>query len=187
MELIFVGGYSQSGKTTLLKGLLDLGEAVVSTSQVLDGLLVSKLKTEGRKESIEVLTQLIRDKDDVSLGFNARQAKIDMAECIIVPNLGRGALIRATLAKRPSTAELVFFETIGGEELLLALEEAFSLGYRTFSAINLRREGEIKGCDIRKLIPIQCPMPGQNWRVFGELWPVMQDPVSIATFLGGKK
>lgn len=154
--LILIHGYARSGKTTLLNQLQKQGHSIVSTSQELDFITCKRFILP--RYCIEYL----RNKDNEKLNkvygvpVNCRNLKIDTAENWYIPKFGRASLIEKAFLNQldpHNCSDLVFFETIGGEEAELAKEYWQEHFNQSTLSLNIRRSTEVKGCDIRELAP----------------------------------
>lgn len=164
-DIIFVGGFARSGKTTTLKRLKRLGYTILSTSQYLD--LVCEKDLESCWKGKLAKKTIADEKLFYDLtGKTMREYKIDKAENQIVPNLGRyEGIIKPTLQPLLTSSSSKFaIETIGGEEFLLMqrfLQENIT-GYKC-RRLNCRSLIELKGVDSRELLP---PPMTSYWSFF---------------------
>ena len=138
-KVVFIGGYANSGKTTVLDRLRNSGHLIVSTSETLHQIAD---KFHGRKLDSKIpedRTELIR-----------------IAEEVLVPVIGRHGLVSPACEKILNYSgdnEIAIFESIGGEEFRIALNILESAGGLKIDGINLRRSTEQPGVDIRELLP----------------------------------
>jgi hypothetical protein len=148
MNIILIGGYARSGKSTSVQLLRDRGIPCYSTS-------ASLYDTYARlKEVYPELHHLDPDNKQVS-----RQRMIALAEEVIVPVFGRESIVMACVKWLEQVYEMghetVAIETIGGNEL-----ELLERGLKYWSqhplfitaAINIRSDTEEPDADSRRLI-----------------------------------
>ena len=135
-RILFIGGYSGSGKSSAL-GLLEArGIPCFSTSRILHHLV----------NTIGTIRTLKWNEDSPD-----RERCITLAEAVLVPLLGREVFANAVMKQvQGSTARTVVIETVGGEEYKLF--KSLTKAHRCTS-INLRRDSESPGIDLRKLLP----------------------------------
>lgn len=159
--VLFIGGYARSGKSSLLNWLEDIGYVVCSTSRVLDNLADCSVTALG----------LTPPKDHEE----RRSLKINIAEGIIVPVLSRKAMVRACIDRIQASEDsdqTFVFETIGGDEYEMA-QDMLNPRIPTMN-INVRRDSERAGIDIRKLLPYAIELRNNydsvsQWQVAGAL------------------
>jgi hypothetical protein len=185
-NVVLIGGYSRSGKTSFLSELVKNGVEVASTSWYLD-LVCSSLLMHGttgpeiskdwaklyedfllgKVKKDASLVGTLQKKDDkalaqFSLGLSCRGFKIHIAENVIVPSQGRYVgLVLPTLAHVAPDKEDYVVETLGGEEGEM-FESALGEAAIVLKA-NIRSSQEEKGNDIRKLFPIRCDKQASFW------------------------
>ena len=154
VNVILLGGYSRSGKSTLLNDLpLDKFNPL-SSSKVLHQTLLDVYKLIG----IAPTYPPHQTKDlYVKIGereyFKGRQLLIELAEEVIVKNFGRGAFALACVEKiDPKRINVI--ETFGGEEAkrLDKLIRAYH-PFAQIKSINIRRTKEQPDADGRELLP----------------------------------
>jgi hypothetical protein len=138
--VLFIGGYSRVGKSTTINYLKSQGIPCYSTSallhQVYQNLDITGLLSSRRAWDEENKPEL-------------RQELITLAESVLVPVFGREIFSHTIIRQANlSTAPLVVIETIGGEEFKLGLEVI----KKPYLCWNIRRDGELKGVDIRELL-----------------------------------
>ncbi len=167
--LVLIYGYARSGKTTLLNTLESQGFLVLSTSVELDYITVDLVKLPRcfikvlREKNDEVLRQYIAKNLKAIYPLDnphrtCRDLKIWAAEEVFVPYYGRNTLVKETIYNQFDpcySGDLVFMETIGGEEAEL-IKDYWKSRYTEASPIieiNIRRSTEEKGVDIRELSP----------------------------------
>lgn len=151
-KLIIICGYSNVGKTWVLDDLQRRGHQILSTSKVLDDFTARLVKIVDGSDIQKTIQQLLTKQGTV-LNQPPRQLKINLAENLIVPVFGREAIVQAALKKISLASEgLVFFESIGGEELIL-LVRSIDKTYKScdYQILNLRHVDEKPGVDIREL------------------------------------
>lgn len=141
--IIFICGYANSGKSSLL----DKSKyPSTSTSVVLDFVAARVEKyILGSDQPLDILSNRFKTKEIAG----SRGKKIALAEGVLIPIFGRSLLVEKALSLMPE-GDVILFESIGGEELQLAQQIAYDLGYLTL-AINVRHPEELKGVDIREL------------------------------------
>lgn len=156
LKIVFVGGYARSGKSTLMKYLATKNCHCFSTSQYLDSVCEKEL---GEYWTDAFVTKdTLKEKELVALtGKNYRTYKINKAEKELVPKLGRlRALVIPVLTPllKLSNSDFVAIETIGGKEFELMLDWIKNnVKSCQISLINCRSPFELKGVDIRELLP----------------------------------
>lgn len=148
---IIVCGYARAGKTTFLA---KLPYPVLSTSVVLDELCKAVITnlTWGYNPTAFALDSFLKDKIGTHLGLSGREFKIRVAEKVIVPILGRKALVSAMFKDLPQDGGIKIIESIGGEELGLITDYLNDYDDE-YGIINLRHIDEQPGVDIRELAP----------------------------------
>jgi hypothetical protein len=165
--VVLIGGYSRSGKTSILSEL-SKRYPVASTSQYLDLVCSSLLcypsiPTEAAyhlfldgeiPEDEYYVPVLIAKNDPLVLelaGMTCRNYKIHVAEDIIVPAKTRDmGIVFPTLCKAIRADDpLIFFETIGGEESEILKKYLLAAGYKVKS-VNIVCKTGVSGNDIRK-------------------------------------
>jgi hypothetical protein len=138
--VLFIGGYARTGKSEAISYLKSQEIPCYSTSDLLhqtyqnlyEGGLLYPNRYWGEDEKPEL-----------------RQELITLAESVLVPVFGREIFSHTVIRQANlSPAPLVVIETIGGEEFKL-MGEALQKPYLCW---NIRREGELKGVDIRELL-----------------------------------
>jgi hypothetical protein len=138
--VLFIGGYSRTGKSETLKYLKSQGIPCYSTSALLHQVYQNLLDT-GMLDA-----KAIWDEEDKP---ELRRELTTLAEKVLVPVFGREAFSHTVIRQANlSSAPLVVIETIGGEEFKLGLEPL----QKPYLCWNIRREGELKGVDIRELL-----------------------------------
>jgi hypothetical protein len=162
--ILVIGGYANSGKSTSIEHLSKL-VPVLSTSEklydVTADILINVLGFSYTKEEMKEILKngkaakiLMFNSHEVPayLDISVRDLLIMIAEKCIVNNLGRQAFSGSVINDIPEDSQIVAIESIGGEEYkhLKALAE-----YKGFNVlpINIRSSGELKGVDIRELLP----------------------------------
>jgi hypothetical protein len=138
--VLFIGGLPRSGKTTTIDYLKSQGIPCYSTSALLhqtyQNLDITGLLASRRAWDEENKPEL-------------RQELITLAESVLVPVFGREVFSHTVIRQANiSSAPLVVVETIGGEEFKLMAEVL----RKPYFCWNIRREGELKGVDIRELL-----------------------------------
>jgi hypothetical protein len=186
-NVILIGGYSRSGKTSVLKAFKERGIDVASTSQQLD-LICSSLICHVKKRALQNdWTEIYRDflkgrvDTDTSLvddlqrkdnsrfkqtlkGLSCREFKIYIAESVIVPTQGRlDGLILPMLRNVNPQAPIVAIETIGGEEAELVMAALPSNVVITY--VNMRSNLEETNVDSRQLLKTGAELwfSKENW------------------------
>jgi hypothetical protein len=153
-NIIYLSGYARSGKTSLLNELkVNHGWQVLSTSDYLtkETLIYFDQKVNDYHQ------ELFANKDPEynqyfidNYGFSLRDAKIHVAEEVIVPLMGRyEGLVQPTIKDMDIDANYTICEVFNLEELL-GWQKALSSDYREY-AINIRRKDELIGVDSREL------------------------------------
>lgn len=152
-NIVVLGGYSRSGKTTALRQLERLGYTVFASSDIVHShtqnfikLLSGELVDTYRK-STEY--QLISS-NSLSAMFNQRDLLIALAEStrLLEPNFYARLITDKVNA---SKATNIAFETVGGTEWEFIQTR---LTVKPSGTYNVRRPGvELSGVDIRKLLP----------------------------------
>jgi hypothetical protein len=146
--VIFIGGFAQAGKSTAM-GILEkeFNLPCFSTSQFLEGITedcFNFFSDEYFWHEMNKETQ--------------RQAKIHMAEKILIPRLGRekaivAPVISLALEELARKKGIVVVETIGGEEHRLMQSILFGECWSILQDnVNIRRKSELPGVDIRELL-----------------------------------
>lgn len=167
-QIVFLGGYSGSGKTQYASPALEqLGYVKASSSdalhQTVQGivkvLLDIDIDTYDRKS--EFLKTMCHSSKCASHKdwSDLRQLNIDIAEEVLIPIFGREImafyLVRQMVDCPTKTS--VFIETVGGDEFAKTLSFAHILFPEfeclTKARINIRRHTEKPGIDLRKLLP----------------------------------
>jgi hypothetical protein len=138
--ILFIGGYARSGKGEILKYLKSQNIPCYSTSALLHQTYQNLIEA-GMLDSRCVWGE--EDKPKL------RQELITLAESVLVSVFGREIFSHTVIRQANlSPAPLVVVETIGGEEFKLGLE----IIQKPYLCWNIRREGELKGVDIRELL-----------------------------------
>lgn len=150
---IIVCGYARAGKTTFLA---KQPYPVLSTSVVLDQLCAAVINevvgVPFDPEEVFDLDNFLKNKVGTLYFKTAREIKIAMAEKVIVPILGRRAIVEAIFKDIAQDGGVKIIESIGGEELGLIIDYLDDHN-DTCGIINLRHIDEQPGVDIRKLAP----------------------------------
>jgi hypothetical protein len=148
MRLVyFIGGFADSGKSTLLKRLqADYHCETVSGSKFL------------HEKHVELFGYDISCKS-----ATGRRKFIDWVELDYIPGLGgRANFVHELMATvLSSSADVVLIESIGGEEFDLMMGELpWQTPYRSYNCV---RQGAQQGVDIRRLLPdaneLDCNFP----------------------------
>jgi hypothetical protein len=138
--VLFIGGFSRAGKSTTIDYLKSQGIPCYSTSALLHQTYQNLYKS----ELLDSSHYWVEDNKP-----ELRQELITLAESVLVPVFGREVFSHTVIRQANlSTAPLVVIETIGGEEFKLGLEVL----RKPYLCWNIRREGELKGVDIRELL-----------------------------------
>lgn len=148
--IVFIAGYSRVGKTTLISSA---PYPSVSTSQILTEVTARVLKNFDSGFSstqLEQIEHLLTVKSSPSTAKKLRQAKIKVAEEILVPIFRREIFIREAVRRLPN-APVILWETIGGEELIKTCQE-LSFSKYNVHGINIRHSNGLNNVDIRELI-----------------------------------
>lgn len=183
MKIVFIGGYSRSGKSSTMNLLSRAGYTCASTSQYLTNVsayVTTKVGTtaaEARSTQeyaalveqymlnrpeptpleLTIREALTSKHDDLLLTMTlktCRDFKIHIAEEVIVPNFGRTqGMIVPACEAVPPETPLVFFETIGGIEWKQARSWFDLKGGNQTDMVNIRAAQELQGVDIRELLP----------------------------------
>lgn len=164
--IVFLGGYARSGKTTALSYFKSQGIPTFSTSDILHQqastmfeMLSSNAKrypgTKGlsQDKGAEVTINVKTGCGSTSLEIapSMRDILIAVAESTrtLDPNFYVQQVVKQVRCCKEG--KLAIVETVGGSEfeaLIGTLEADYTSYY-----LNIRREGELKGVDIRKLLP----------------------------------
>lgn len=164
---IFLTGYARAGKTTLLNYFQQKGWVAPSTSYYLSIKTAEfyreqfPIEISQDSNAIQILVDSLTQKQDglwlTHTGFTCRDAKIDFAEKVIIPRLGRRAgLVKPALkyfGVSASNPKNTIMEVFNQEELIGWLTSLEELGCNEKSiVINLRRHSELAGVDKRELL-----------------------------------
>lgn len=169
MTILFMTGFARAGKTTVINELSKLGVMPLSTSHYLSKKTIEyyylvpreSYGFPGYQQKMDRLhefwMEVLKNKeDDVfkrATGTTCREAKIHVAENVIVPNLGRlEGLVKPTISTSPYFDHAIC-EVFNLEELECWKQGFEDLGYNEeeFDYIALRSERELTGVDGREL------------------------------------
>lgn len=141
--IIFIGGFSRSGKSSTLEILKKLGIPCYSTSALLHQTYQSLIKAKLKSFKRDFNMYDDNNKDEL------RQELITLAEDVLVPVFGREIFAHTVIRQANlDPAPIVAVETVGGEEFRLGLEVI----KEEWVCWNIRRDGELKGVDLRELL-----------------------------------
>lgn len=162
-NILIICGHAQSGKSTLISELKEEGWGVASTSQILDQITMKIVNIFGDNIGLDLKAKRGLARFG-SLFIKPRELKTLIAESIIVPILGREAMVRA--AFKGIEQNYIVYESMGGEELDIAIN-LITLNYpdARVAVINMESAIQLESIDIRKLAtPEQCaPYPVENF------------------------
>jgi hypothetical protein len=138
--VLFISGLARSGKTSTIDYLKSQGIPCLSTSVLLHQTYQNLIST-----GLLAPNHYWKESNKPQL----RKTLITLAEEVIVPVFGRESFAQTVIRQANEyPLPLVAVETIGGEEFKLGLETL----EKPYFCWNIRREGELKGVDIRELL-----------------------------------
>jgi hypothetical protein len=147
-NVLIICGYARTGKTSLISELSEEDWSVASSSNILTEVCEEILRVFDRP-SVDFKSktgQIVAG----SYLYTPRAFKISIAEKVIVPILGREAMINASF--RCCYKDNIVCESIGGAELDMYLSY-IRVNYpgAKVLVLNMRSALELKGVDIREL------------------------------------
>jgi len=159
-QIIYVGGYANSGKSSTIKKFKELGIPAYSTSLALHDICTRLLKHTFKVKPKELVEESYCEYKDYKImsnmffgsldrGYilntaelNVRDFMISVAEEVLVPVVGREAFVLALMKKiKSDNHPLVVIETIGGDEYELTKRYAKAYGFSNSMNINCRLKG----------------------------------------------
>jgi hypothetical protein len=161
-KVLYVGGYSRAGKSTVLNELVAHHNFTkISTSDYLTKETLFHFGEPVSPRNIELFTNKDEDYDKYfrdTHGYGLRDAKIHVAEDVIVPELGRFyGLVLPAIREYYVPGENIVCEVFNHEELeswQRAIKESLIFKYSEL-AISIRRSTELTDVDNREPFGIQ--------------------------------
>lgn len=162
--IVFLGGYARSGKTTALSYFKSQGIPTFSTSDILHqqaSIMFDILGTDAKRypgtkdlskdKDAELMVSVKTGDTSFKVAPSMRDILIAIAESTrsLVPDFYVQQLVEEIY--RYEGVSLAIVETVGGSEFGY-IQEYLEDDYTTYS-LNIRREGELEGVDIRQLLP----------------------------------
>lgn len=154
-NVIVVCGYTNSGKSTVINHLRDIGIPAVSSSEHIHDVASTRLASRLRitkEEAQELIHRLKRTSEILIDGMTARQYLIHTAEEYLVKTFGRrDGIVKPTFDRGVvMTGDTFAMESIGGIEFEILKDLCHESGV-SLRVLAVRRKTEQPGVDIREI------------------------------------